>query len=220
MEGDPVTLEIYIEPIRLITLPDLLGKHIDAAEQELQTLGLDVVLELGDPAESAAQQYTVQIQNPPPGEEVDEASTVTLAIYSDYIPEIVMPDVTGQTLDQAEDTLRGLELEVVLAVGDPAETAASNNRVQSQSPLAGTILTPGNAAMLTIFSDYVPPPTVRVPSVIGMNMSQLANAALRSNAPDFEHLVRSMAFHPVQQAIRWLTVSLPLNKSNGSRVLH
>lgn len=180
LEGDAVTLEIYIEPIRLVTLPDVLGKPIDIAERELQALGLEVVLELGDPAQSAAQQFTVQLQTPISGEQVDEASSVTLAVYSDYIPEISMPDLVGQLMDEANQTLTSLELEIELAVGEPASSAESNNRVQSQTPLPGTILYPGDTTTLTVFSDYVPPPTVRVPSVIGMNMNQLANTLKQS----------------------------------------
>ncbi len=173
--GSTVTVEVFIEPIRMIALPDVLGKSIDVAEGELQALGLEVILEVGDPARSAAQQFTVQTQTPVSGEQVDDGASVTLAVFSEYIPNIVLQDFTGKLFVDAEKQLTDLEILIETAVGEPAHSAESNNRVQSQAPQPGTVVNPGDTVALTIYSNYIPPPTVIVPSVLGMTMNQLAD---------------------------------------------
>ncbi|MCP4265077.1 MAG: PASTA domain-containing protein [Candidatus Brocadiaceae bacterium] len=158
--GSTVTVEVYSENIPLVSVPNLSGKSVDQAEATLKTLGLIMSLEVGDPASNTTQQFTVQSQSPAARKSVEEGSSVTLTVYSEHIPNIKVPKISGLTIDNAEAKLKQLGLSMKLEAGDPAPSARVYGTVQSQQPAAGKTATPGDVVTSIVYSEYIPPATV------------------------------------------------------------
>ena len=87
----------------------------------------------------------------------------------------IVPDVIGQTLNQANNTLADAEL----LVGDISH-AFSNTRpagqVSGQSPAPGQVVPVGSEVDVTVSLGPEPPDTTIVPSVIGNTLSQAISA--------------------------------------------
>ncbi|MCG8528673.1 MAG: PASTA domain-containing protein, partial [Opitutales bacterium] len=171
--GTTMALEIYTEMIPELVLPDLVGMPLDQAEQNLVELNLNPALEVGDPAPNQELQYAVQSQNPAAGETVIEGDAITLKLYSEFIPNLKMPDLLGKRLDLAERQLQEMGMGIEFQVGDPALSAAQNGTVQGQTPEAGETIIPGQSVSLVIHSDYIPPPMVRVPNLVGKSLHSI-----------------------------------------------
>ena len=83
----------------------------------------------------------------------------------------VMPDLSGQTLRQAEKTLKDLGLE--------ARTAGSGEEVTGQLPAAGTEV-PGGSQVILYLAGAPDPEPVLVPDFSGMTLTEANEAAARA----------------------------------------
>jgi beta-lactam-binding protein with PASTA domain len=117
------------------TVPDLVGQPVEAARVSIEGLGL-VVAE-GEPVfDDVIAAGQVSSQTPTPGEQVERGATVQ--IVASKGPDLVaMPDLTGQTYDQAVVTLADAGLVANLVLGSTDGTFVS-------ARVAGERVAPGD----------------------------------------------------------------------------
>jgi beta-lactam-binding protein with PASTA domain len=95
-------------------------------------------------------------QTPPAGTLVLPATAVNLVI-SRGVQQSVMPGVVGQTRAQAEAAIVNAGLALGVAVRNHSATVAPDN-VMTQSPAAGTSLTPGTVVSIVVSIGPAPVP--------------------------------------------------------------
>lgn len=132
---------------RYTTTPGVLNLDQAAATAELEAAGLDV--ETGDPAYSEnVEAGLVLSTDPGPGGRVLSGGTVTLVLSLG--PERYdVPDLAGQTEDQAQDALAATNLAFGESRGRWSETVPEGLVVRS-SPKPGTTLKPGDTVDLVL----------------------------------------------------------------------
>jgi len=132
---------------RWTTTPGVLGLDEAAAVAELEDAGLEA--EAGEPAYSENVAAGLVIATDPgPGGRVLDGGTVTLVISLG--PERYdVPDLAGQTEDQAQDALAATSLAFGESKGRWSETVPEGQVIRS-SPRAGTTLKPGATVDLVL----------------------------------------------------------------------
>ncbi|MGO4784664.1 transglycosylase domain-containing protein [Cryobacterium sp. W22_MBD10_FK3] len=126
-----------------VTVPDVRGQSMDDARSALEGAGFEVLD--GGVTDSELPAGTVARTDPAGGSSVGPGSTVT--VYSSNGAQVLLPDVVGQSLDQAKATLAGFGVvSTDQAVNDPNQ----NNKVLSMSPAAGTPVTTGGSVSVVI----------------------------------------------------------------------
>ena len=102
------------------TVPELAGATVEDATAELDELRLEAVEAEREFSNDVPSGEVIAV-DPAPGTSVERESTVTLRVSKG--PDlVVLPDVTGQTLDQARATLQAAGLQVGGLVGNSAGT--------------------------------------------------------------------------------------------------
>jgi serine/threonine-protein kinase len=132
---------------RYTTTPGVLGLDEAAAGAKLEAAGLEA--EAGDPAysENVAAGLVIAT-DPEPGGKVLDGGTVTLTLSLG--PERYdVPQLKGQTEDQAQDALAATNLDFGKSVGRWSETVPEGQVIRS-SPKAGTTLKPGASVDLVL----------------------------------------------------------------------
>lgn len=132
---------------RYTTTPAVLGLDEAAASAELEKAGLDA--EPGEPAYSENVAAGLVIATDPgPGGKVLDGGTVTLTLSLG--PERYdVPQLAGQTEDQAQDALAATSLAFGTSVGRWSETVPEGQVIRT-SPKAGTTLKPGATVDLVL----------------------------------------------------------------------
>ncbi|WP_443678613.1 PASTA domain-containing protein [Nocardioides palaemonis] len=132
---------------RYTTAPGVLGLDEAAASAKLESAGLDA--EAGDPAysENVAAGLVIAT-DPEPGGKVLDGGTVTLVLSLG--PERYdVPQLAGQTEDQAQDALAATNLAFGSSKGRWSETVPEGQVIRT-SPKAGTTLKPGATVDLVL----------------------------------------------------------------------
>jgi eukaryotic-like serine/threonine-protein kinase len=123
-----------------ITVPDVRGKELTAAINQIRNSGLDIKVEREEHHPTVPQNYIIG-QDPAPGERVKTGRNV-MVIVSLGSEEVAAPPITDKVFRLAQVTLKeaGLELGEVAHVNSqsPAEM------VILQSPAQGTVLQKGS----------------------------------------------------------------------------
>ncbi len=137
-----------------VQLPDVRGASLREARNRLQAVGLRA-----DDArlDTVPSQYanTVTRQEPEPGDSLSEGASVTLW-YSKGLGEtyVTIPDLTGQTADEAQQSLLDQKLRSVVienASTDPdAPQSEAEPKVVRQSPKPGTRMRTGSEIRLFV----------------------------------------------------------------------
>jgi beta-lactam-binding protein with PASTA domain len=130
----PITLIVSKGP-EPVTLPNVVGQMAGPARSQLSGLGLKVTTQ--EQAFDGSQvPGTVVDQNPDGGQTVSKGDTVTLTVIAVPAGQVPVPNVEGQRLRQARQTLSavGLNLQVMGIFGEPRPTA----KVRNQNPQAGS----------------------------------------------------------------------------------
>jgi beta-lactam-binding protein with PASTA domain/serine/threonine protein kinase len=132
---------------RYTTTPGVLGLDEAAATAELEDSGLEA--EAGEPAYSENVAAGLVIATDPgPGGKVLDGGTVTLTLSLG--PERYdVPDLVGQTEDQAQDALAATNLAFGDSVGRWSETVPEGQVIRT-SPKVGTVLKPGASVDLVL----------------------------------------------------------------------
>ena len=99
---------------------------------------------------------TVLSQSPAGGTSVKPGSTVTLTVAK-APPQVQVPDVSGDTKDEARQALRDNQLHVTV-VHDPVDTPDQDGLVVKQDPQAGTSVDRGTTVTIHL-GKFTPPTT-------------------------------------------------------------
>lgn len=158
-----IALYLLLAPAKS-SVPDVVGQRSATASQILQNRGFEVNIETVVNPE--VPRDTVATQNPQPGTQAKEGSTVTI-IVSSGPGEAAVPRVTGLPRDEAEKALRdaGFGVEVAQAYS----TDVPDGRVISSSPPEGTTADKGTKVRLTVSRGAKP---VKVPGVVGKDIDE------------------------------------------------
>ncbi|MEU6317257.1 Stk1 family PASTA domain-containing Ser/Thr kinase [Streptomyces sp. NPDC047009] len=89
-----------------VAVPNVISKDVNAATQQLESKGFQVKTKQSESSQAAG---TVLSQNPDPGTELEKGSTVTLEVAK-AAETTTVPDVTGQTCDQAKQQIQANNL--------------------------------------------------------------------------------------------------------------
>jgi beta-lactam-binding protein with PASTA domain len=124
-----------------ITVPDLMNQDVNAAEAQLQQLGLQWAVK---PKQSDKPANTVIGQDPPAGSGVEKNATVILTV-STGPPLVTVPNLSNQglSLDQATQALQQLGLVAVPVFN-------IGGQVRNQNPGPGTQVPPGSQVQLWV----------------------------------------------------------------------
>ena len=148
-----------------VTVPSVVGMTAAQARSQLTQEGLT-------PKEvdqaSTATPGTVFNQNPPANSSVGRGSTVTIFV-SKQAPSVPLPDVRGEDVSTAQDTLTRSGFNV--QINNQADTRPPGT-VINQNPAGGGTAPQGTTVTLTVSSGAQ---QVRVPDVSGMDSAQAAN---------------------------------------------
>jgi serine/threonine-protein kinase len=146
------------------TVPDVVGQRSSVAAQTLQNRGFEVDIQRVINADVPKDR--VATQNPSPGEQADQGSTVRLVV-SDGPGSGTVPHVTGMPQAQAEKLLRSAGFKVADDQAYSSDVRAG--RVISSSPPEGTTAEKGATVRLTVSRGARP---VTVPSVVGRSVAE------------------------------------------------
>jgi membrane peptidoglycan carboxypeptidase len=126
-----------------VAVPDVRGQSMEDAKSALEGAGFEFAD--GGVTDSELPAGTVARTDPAGGSQASSGATIT--VYSSNGAQGLLPDVAGQTLEQARATLAGFNVVVTdQAVNDPGQ----NNKVISMSPAAGTAATKGSSVTLVV----------------------------------------------------------------------
>lgn len=145
-----------------IVLRDLKGLTYDQAAKLLEEDGLKIEKDETTVASDEIPEGSVVSQMPLANTKVKKGRTIKV-ILSSGNTEIIMPNLTGKTLDEATDLLKTMGLEVTQ--GDDVESDQEKGLVASQYPASGTQLEKGDTVTVYLskgISEGV------VPKLVGM----------------------------------------------------
>jgi eukaryotic-like serine/threonine-protein kinase len=143
-----------------VEVPDVTTGNptFDLAAQRLKTAGFKVAR--SDVETASLDAGRVVKQSPGAGELLAKGKVVTLQVVGNIV---TLPNVVGQTFDQAQLALQNLKL--VVQRSDMATTTQPAGSVLAMSPVAGTKAARGTAVTLTVAKA----PQVAVPDVRGQD---------------------------------------------------
>jgi eukaryotic-like serine/threonine-protein kinase len=163
-------------PAELVSVPDVVGEREDDAVEVLEDRGFRVTSDT-EFNEDVPRGRVIE-QDPAAGQRVEEGTEVRLVVSRGPEP-VEVPDVVGQTEDEARATLEDAGFEVGSV--SPRESEEEEGTVVEQSPPAGTSARPGSAVNLIVSSG---PATVAVPDIICQDFDS-AQAEVESAGLDF-----------------------------------
>ena len=136
-----VTLIVSKGP-ETVEVPNVIGQDAEAAKEALEQAGFSVQTVREASAQPAGKVYKMQ---PKPGTNRPKGSVVKI-----YVPmeATELPNVVGQTLEDARATLEGADYKVRVQE-QPSDTVPQGS-VISQSPQGGTKLPPGRTVTLVV----------------------------------------------------------------------
>jgi eukaryotic-like serine/threonine-protein kinase len=150
-QGDAVTLNVSLG-IEQVEVPDLDGLERDAAEAALVDAGLTATFSESF-SDSVPTRGLVVSQGTAPGEAVDIGSPVEVVI-SLGPRTVTVPDLVGESIPDAQASLRALGLEPVLDLRPRRglDRIFAANRVTEMSPAGGASVVRGTSVTLRGFS--------------------------------------------------------------------
>ncbi len=150
-----------------LSMPDLSGKDVNSASQVLGSIGLNtqIVFE----SSKTVDEGFVILQNPQAGALVMKDNTVTLTVSSGP-SALLMPDVTGLTLQEATDTIESMGLILVNVTYEFQNDFPAGN-VISQMPEMDSEVYAGNAVDFVVSTD-IEETVVPMPKVTEMTIDQ------------------------------------------------
>jgi beta-lactam-binding protein with PASTA domain/predicted Ser/Thr protein kinase len=166
-EGSTITITVSAG-LPPVAIPDVVGQPIADARAALEGLGL-VVTEQPEENEDVEEGLVIS-QDPAPTEEVAPGTEVILRVSSGP-PEVEVPDVAGQSANEASNTLGRAGFTVQIQE-EPSDDVAEG-QVTRTDPPAGTPLPDGSAVTVFVSSG---PSTAEVPDVVGLDQDEATRA--------------------------------------------
>jgi serine/threonine-protein kinase len=131
-----------------VTVPDVAGRDADDAERQLEQAGFVVQRQNVD---RGGDEGEVVATDPPAGTPAAQGSRVILLVTSgDGSTDAEMPDVTGDKLPAAQRKLEQKGIPDVSVSTRATNDEDSDGRVLSQSPSAGSRVSPGDPVSLVV----------------------------------------------------------------------
>jgi len=143
--GSDVTLFVSSGP-RQVKVPNVVNLRKQAAQQTLGDQGFQVVVT--EEGSDSAEPGTVLRQDPAAGTEIDPGATVTIVVAR-RIPTVIVPDLLGQGMQQATDTLTAIGLEPRTSYRDVTDPT-QDGIVLDQKPASGTEVKEGAPARIFV----------------------------------------------------------------------
>jgi eukaryotic-like serine/threonine-protein kinase len=163
--GEEVTLTVSDGP-GTRAVPDVEGRTREQARSRLRDAGFRI-RERRETSTEVDENRVIRTL-PPIGSEVEVGATVTIVLSSG--PEqVTVPDLSGQTLDDARERLRDLGLEADVSREESEDAEAGT--VLRQEPEAGSAVDEGSTVELIVAEE---PEAVEVPDVEGESQERAA----------------------------------------------
>ena len=132
-----VSLVIYFLLVgtrpREVIVPDVTGMPLTKAEQVLRERGLKLRVIRWEPSKKVQQGHILRMEDPEPNRRVVEGREV-LVVVSQGVAPVLVPDVTGQKLNDALATLKAAKLKVGQTLETFSETAPKGTVIGQQPP--------------------------------------------------------------------------------------
>ncbi|MCG2623838.1 Stk1 family PASTA domain-containing Ser/Thr kinase [Arthrobacter sp. I2-34] len=160
---EPVTLIVSKGP-ELFEVPKVLGLTEEQAKAKLQAANLTAG-QITREYHASAPAGSILGQDPSAGEHLRRGSAIDLTASAGPEPFDV-PDVTGESVEDATSDLQREGLKVSIAQDRVYDREVDAGKVVSQSPASGTVV-PGDTVTLTL---SLGPRMVDVPSVVGQSV--------------------------------------------------
>jgi eukaryotic-like serine/threonine-protein kinase len=148
--GSVVTITISSGP-RMVAVPPVVGRNVDAARQALRGRGLEASVSF---QESEEPQGRVLSQSPAAGDRVEVGTAVSLVV-SEGVATVRLPNVIGDERRAAVTELRRLGLSVTVTEVE-TDVEAQDGRVTDQFPPPGTEVREGDSVTIRV-GRFVPP---------------------------------------------------------------
>lgn len=155
-------IQVVISDPQVAEVPDVSGQTRAEAEAALSDAGFEVTAE--ERESSREDDGRVIDQDPAAEERAEVGSTVTITVGTGP-STIEVPDLTGQTPQQAAATLSEYELEIGEQSYGPSDSAPEGTIID-QNPAGGTSVAPSTVINVTVSSG---PEPVEVPDVAGQD---------------------------------------------------
>jgi beta-lactam-binding protein with PASTA domain len=153
-----------------IVLIDVEGTPALQAKQALERQRLQVKLNLAEPAPTSEQASVVKKQHPVSGIRLKESELVTLDVYGDYAPPVVIPKLIDQPGAVARRMLADLGLNPTLRTIGTAPSAAKAFRVFDVAPGEGATVPPNSPVAISAYGPYED--RVAMPDIVGMDYQE------------------------------------------------
>lgn len=177
------TISVTVVGTQVADVPNVVGQGRDAAQGALEQAGFEVAVEESE--SSFEDEGKVTGQDPQGGESEEVGSQVTITVGTG--PSTVkVPNLYGNTADQAADLLAQVDLELG-TVSEDYSGEVAEGQIFYQDPAEGESIERGNAVAVTV---SLGPEQVEVPEVFGLTLAEakdaVANASLYYNVVKVE----------------------------------
>jgi serine/threonine-protein kinase len=179
IRGTDVRVVVSKGPERYVVAPELEGRPVDEVEAEIQE-NLPVQVARGEDYDDDLAAGLVIRFDPPAGTQLKRDQVVTIVISAGRAP-VAIPDVTGQTPEQATRNLEALGFRVE-RVQDGRSDKVDTGEVMAVSPAPGGPVPFGSTVKIQVSSG---PPLVTVPDVVGKSGDE-ATAILQAAGLEVE----------------------------------
>ena len=154
-----------------VPVPNVVGRPLAQATTTLTTSGLRLgKVSYSGTSVAGVADGSVVSEDPVAGSKVATGTPVSLVIAGQQVLQV--PDVTGQSLTQATETLEGVGLVVGTVSRVPTSTAAPDT-VLSETPAAGQSVPHGSTVTLTVAAA---PVSAQVPNVVGLTSAAASSS--------------------------------------------
>jgi beta-lactam-binding protein with PASTA domain len=160
--GTAVDLQLGSEEPDVVVVPDVVGMSADEAEDTIVDAGLRPGLRSGEGG-------IVQSQSPAAGSEVELLASVDLVMVAEPEEEVVVPDLVGKEVADAQAALLAGQLELGLVTG-------SGDVVRAQDPPAGERALAGSSVNISVESSVEPVALAAVPDLVGLMVPEARRA--------------------------------------------
>lgn len=130
------------------SVPNLLGKTLEAAKVSAEYKGFVIEVTAYEETESAEPGIVLQ-QNPVPQERAREGAVIKVTVSS-MMETVVVPELSGSTLDEARTLLAQYGLALDEEFIDYAASDSPEGTVIAQIPLAGDTVMTGDSVRVTL----------------------------------------------------------------------
>ena len=160
--GTPVDLQLASEEPDVVVVPDVVEMSAEEAEATI----VDAGLRLG---RLSGEGEIVQSQSPAAGSEVEPLAVVDLVMVAEPDEEVVVPDLVGKEVADAQAALLAGKLELGLVTG-------SGDVVRAQDPPAGERALAGSSVNISVESSIEPVALATVPDLVGLTVPDARQA--------------------------------------------